>query len=141
MTVVTTIEDLTEAWLAHLSVARDPAMIAFDQQDRPWIVWETEDGDMCAASYPSEDDPHIVPGERVHPPLVDAETLLPLQVPLTGPQRPLVSLSDEDLHRPYSYYQPGSPQTAEVIGWIVGNSYEHYDEHRPWIEAILGRTG
>ena len=55
--------------------------------------------------------------------------------------RKIESLSDEDLHRPYSHYQSGSPQTAEVIGWIVGNSYEHYDEHRPWIEAILGRTG
>jgi uncharacterized protein (TIGR03083 family) len=51
------------------------------------------------------------------------------------------SLSNEDLHRPYSYFQPGSPRDAAVIGWLTGNSYEHYEEHRPWIEAILGRGG
>ncbi len=53
--------------------------------------------------------------------------------------RKIESLSDDDLHRPYSYYQTTSPHQDEVIGWIVGNSYEHYDEHRPWIEAILGQ--
>ncbi len=55
--------------------------------------------------------------------------------------RKIESLSDADLHRPYSYYQPTSTHDDEVIGWIIGNSYEHYDEHRPWIDAILGRSG
>jgi len=48
-------------------------------------------------------------------------------------------LSDEDLQRPYRAYQPDSDRDAPVIGWIMGNTYEHYAEHRPWIEAIVER--
>jgi len=47
------------------------------------------------------------------------------------------SLSDEDLMRPYRYFQPGSSQDQPVIGWIVGNTFEHYAEHTPWIAAIV----
>jgi len=41
------------------------------------------------------------------------------------------SMSDEDLQRPYSHYQPGDPpyNAQPVIGWIVGNTFEHYAEH------------
>jgi hypothetical protein len=44
----------------------------------------------------------------------------------------LEKLSDEDLFRPYSYYQSDdSSRDAEqpIINWISGNTYEHYDEH------------
>ena len=49
----------------------------------------------------------------------------------------LQSLSDEDLHRPYSYYQPKTSQTQPIILWIQGNTYEHYEAHQPWIAAIV----
>src|SRR3972149_1489720 len=42
------------------------------------------------------------------------------------------SLADEDLQRPYDHYQPGAGRDAPVIGWIIGNTYEHYARHRPW---------
>jgi uncharacterized damage-inducible protein DinB len=49
------------------------------------------------------------------------------------------ALSDEDLTRPYSYFQPneGPYNTNPVISWIAGNTYEHYDEHAAWIGNLL----
>jgi hypothetical protein len=48
----------------------------------------------------------------------------------------LEPLSDEDLRLPYAAYlpesAPGGPQEP-VWGWIVGNTYDHFDEHRATI--------
>ena len=47
-------------------------------------------------------------------------------------------LSDADLFKPYSAYQPTVPERSEpVIGWIIGNTYEHYAEHTEWIKALV----
>jgi len=46
------------------------------------------------------------------------------------------SLSDEDLKRPYKFYQPDSDREASVIRWVQMNTYDHYAEHMPWIKAI-----
>lgn len=56
----------------------------------------------------------------------------------------LAGLSDEDLRRPYTHYQPG--QTGDnwnrpVLDWIVGNTYEHYAEHKSWIERFVNKAG
>jgi uncharacterized protein (TIGR03083 family) len=48
------------------------------------------------------------------------------------------SMSNKDLLRPYSTYQADSTAEKPVFGWIVGNTYEHYAEHKPWIAAIVG---
>ncbi|MBI5667486.1 MAG: maleylpyruvate isomerase N-terminal domain-containing protein [Chloroflexi bacterium] len=50
------------------------------------------------------------------------------------------SLTDDDLKRPYAYYE-GKPAADDsldnaIIWSIVGNSYGHYEEHQPWIDAI-----
>ncbi|MAS37211.1 MAG: hypothetical protein CL610_24635 [Anaerolineaceae bacterium] len=47
------------------------------------------------------------------------------------------ALPEEDLYKPYSHYQPDSPQDRPVIGWLVGDTYEHYAEHMPWMDAIV----
>ena len=49
-------------------------------------------------------------------------------------------LTDEDLTRPYSEYQPGDPPYNEnpVGGWVAGNTWEHYEEHIGWLRAGLG---
>jgi ureidoglycolate hydrolase len=46
-------------------------------------------------------------------------------------------LSDSDLLRPYSYYQPGADEIRPVVGWINGNTWEHYDEHVKEMEKLL----
>jgi hypothetical protein len=47
------------------------------------------------------------------------------------------SMTDEDLQQPYSHYVPGTDEARPVIWWIVGNSFNHYAEHQPWIDAIV----
>jgi hypothetical protein len=44
-------------------------------------------------------------------------------------------LSDADLMRPS--FDPVSPSTHTVMRLIAGNTFEHYEEHHPWIEAIV----
>lgn len=49
-------------------------------------------------------------------------------------------MTDEDLYRPYSHYQPGEPPRNDepVIGWIAGNTFGHYEEHTDWIRWLVG---
>jgi L-alanine-DL-glutamate epimerase-like enolase superfamily enzyme len=53
----------------------------------------------------------------------------------------VASLSDADLRQPYAHYQPGenSDNHDPVIGWIVGNSFEHYREHLAWMHELVER--
>jgi hypothetical protein len=51
----------------------------------------------------------------------------------------LEALTDADIARPLASYLPDrDDDTARqpVLGWIVGNTCEHYDEHRGWILAL-----
>jgi len=47
------------------------------------------------------------------------------------------TLSAEDLRKPYRHYDPTSDDDRPIIGWIIGDTYEHYQEHAPWIAAIV----
>ncbi|HLF24735.1 MAG TPA: DinB family protein [Anaerolineae bacterium] len=51
----------------------------------------------------------------------------------------LGSLSDADLLKPYSHYQPGEREDNRdpIVNWIEGDSYGHYEEHLPWIQALI----
>lgn len=52
----------------------------------------------------------------------------------------LAKMSDADLQKPYSYYQPLAPKPKNdfpVLGWIAGNTFEHYAEHIAWIREML----
>lgn len=50
----------------------------------------------------------------------------------------LAGLTYADLMKPYAHYQPASPDLTDPVAfWVAGNSYQHDDEHRPWIEALL----
>jgi uncharacterized damage-inducible protein DinB len=51
----------------------------------------------------------------------------------------LDELDDEDLSKPYAAYVPdgsGNPQRP-VVQWIIGNTYQHFDEHHGYILRIL----
>ena len=48
----------------------------------------------------------------------------------------LAPLSEADLAKRYSHYQPDEPgkdSGAPVVRWIAGNTYEHYAEHVAWL--------
>jgi hypothetical protein len=53
--------------------------------------------------------------------------------------RAVLALPDGALGLPYDRFV--APFTADtghpIVGYIVGNSYEHYAEHLPWIHAIV----
>jgi len=47
------------------------------------------------------------------------------------------AMTDADLNRPYSAYADDPGNDRPVVGYIVGNTFEHYAEHQPWIEKIV----
>jgi len=51
----------------------------------------------------------------------------------------LESLSDDDLYRPYTDYLPESSQGSQdpILYWIVGNTFEHFDEHKAYIRELV----
>ena len=50
----------------------------------------------------------------------------------------LRKLSDADLQKPYSAFQPSDPdEKRPAIGWVAGNTYEHYAEHITWINQLI----
>ena len=51
----------------------------------------------------------------------------------------LAPLTDVDLLRPYSHYQPDeTPFNPDpVVGWIAGNTFEHFEEHLAAIRSLL----
>jgi hypothetical protein len=53
----------------------------------------------------------------------------------------LDKLSYEELQLPYSHYQTNSEGVTgiarPVIGWVAGNTYEHYEEHISWITSLV----
>jgi uncharacterized protein (TIGR03083 family) len=52
----------------------------------------------------------------------------------------IVAMPDEDLRRTYSWFLPGEPGADDgrpIIARIVGNSDGHFDEHLPWMQAIV----
>lgn len=53
----------------------------------------------------------------------------------------LAPLTDEDLVKTYSHYQPlaaGEGDNSPVIGWITGNTFDHVREHLDAMRALAG---
>jgi hypothetical protein len=50
----------------------------------------------------------------------------------------LADLTEADLFRDYSHYEPsGEPDGRPIVGWIIGNTFGHYDEHLGYIRSML----
>jgi hypothetical protein len=50
------------------------------------------------------------------------------------------SMTEEALTLPYKHYQPNSDLESPVWHRIVGNTFGHFEEHQPWIAAIVGEN-
>ncbi|UYN89406.1 MAG: ClbS/DfsB family four-helix bundle protein [Anaerolineales bacterium] len=48
------------------------------------------------------------------------------------------AMTEEELQLPYSHYQPTSKSTTPIFEYIVGNTFEHYDEHMGWMKTLIG---
>jgi len=53
--------------------------------------------------------------------------------------RALAALNDDDLYRPYADYLPEGSQGFQdpVLYWIIGNTFEHFDEHQAYIRELI----
>ena len=51
----------------------------------------------------------------------------------------LAPLADDDLLRPYADYDPteGLFPDRPIAGWIIGDTFEHYEEHLGYIRSLL----
>lgn len=51
----------------------------------------------------------------------------------------IAGMTEAELLLPYSHYQAGDPpyDANPVVGWVVGNTFGHFDEHIGWLEAGL----
>lgn len=47
------------------------------------------------------------------------------------------SMDEAELTRPHRDYVIGSTEDDPIWGWIVGNTFAHYEEHTPWMQAIV----
>lgn len=52
----------------------------------------------------------------------------------------IAALSTTDMLAPYSDYQPDSTSTNPIVGSLAGNSFGHYEEHIPWMQAIVDQS-
>lgn len=46
-------------------------------------------------------------------------------------------LSDEELFKTITYFQPDDPDERQILPKIVGDTYGHYLEHFEWIEPLI----
>jgi hypothetical protein len=50
----------------------------------------------------------------------------------------IAALTDTDLMRPSREFASDSTSDSPIIWSLVGNSFGHYEEHLPWMQAIVG---
>jgi uncharacterized protein (TIGR03083 family) len=118
--------------IAHLVVWEDSINALLNKQSRPGQMgidpdtWAGRDFDKINA---------IIQRRERDKPL--AEVMQWFEAVHTRLMAKLQTLAEEDLHRPYNYYQPDSTVDRPAVGWIVGDTYAHYAEHQPWIDAIV----
>ncbi len=53
----------------------------------------------------------------------------------------LSDLAETDWKKPISFFQPEDDDARPILTKIVGDTYRHYAEHRPWIEALTQKDG
>ncbi len=122
--------------LAHLAtwerglaalLRRDPRYAAMGVDEQSYLSNET---DLNAIIYQRNKD---------RPPADVLDSLRQAQQELLAA---LAGLTDADLFKTYSHYQPDEPgedSGAPILGWIAGNTYDHYAEHQAWIRALVRR--
>lgn len=121
--------------LDHLAVWEEGIAALLERSPR----WEAMGVDVATVARSDPDQVNAIIRART-PKRTLAETRAALRESHDHLLRALRPLTDADLLKTYSHYQPDEPgedRGNPIIRWIVGNSSVHYREHLPWIEAIL----
>lgn len=118
--------------LAHLAVWQDGMSAVLRRQPR-WPAMGLAQGYAGADELDAVNDAIY----QRHRERTSGEVLAMLDRSIADFLAAFESLSDADLRAPYSAFQPDAASwTDPVVGWLVGNSYEHFDEHLPWMRTI-----
>ncbi len=120
--------------LNHLATWEDGVAALLEHRPR----YEAMGVDIATVQGADEDEENAIIRERT-PKRTLAETLAALRAAHKHLLAALDGLSDADLFKPYSYYQPDEPGADNgkpIVAWVVGNCSGHYQEHLPWIKAI-----
>ncbi|MEP7293885.1 MAG: hypothetical protein ABI835_19005, partial [Chloroflexota bacterium] len=88
----------------------------------PQDVWETRDFDTINAVI-----------QQKHRDKPTSEVLQTLQDVYARFYAKVASLSDAEVRRP----NPDSPAGTPMIEYIIGDSYGPYEQHIPWMQAIV----
>lgn len=114
--------------LIHLAIWQDGVLAMLEGENRiaamgvPQEVWNTRDFDQINAVI-----------QQAHK---DKDASTVMQELHTSKARffaKVTTLSEEDFQRP----NPDSPVGTRMIEYIMGDSYDHYHEHLPWMQAIV----
>jgi hypothetical protein len=119
--------------LAHLTVWMHSAAAILTGERRPEAmgvddaVWETRDEDRINEQI-----------EERWAGRAPADVLAALRTAQARLRELIGAMSDEDLARAYSHFQPDDPpyNPAPVVGWIAGNTFGHVEMHLPGIRAV-----
>lgn len=122
--------------LAHITVWERSLLGLLRKQDRaeamgiPRLLWDGHDTDAINGHV--ADAAKAMDLREVHKQSLATHVELIAQ---------LESMSQADLEKPYSHYQPreGEYNAAPVGGWVHGNTWDHYNEHIGWLTEGLGR--
>lgn len=121
--------------LMHLAVWEDGMNGALERQPRhermglDLATWNSGDYDAMNAII-----------QRAHQHKTLAEVLAAMDRVHAELRRRVAALSTADLLRPYSDFQLESTSTGPIVGRLVGNTYEHYEEHIPWMQEIADKA-
>lgn len=114
----------------HLSVWEDSQAAALDREDRPTAmgVPPSSWGDWDAVNAILQSRNRDRTWDDVRDAMHTSHARLIAHIR---------ALSEAQLLLPYNHFQPASPWDVRVIDWLSGNTWDHYQEHQAYMEAIV----
>lgn len=114
--------------LMHLAVWQEGVYALLEGQDRPAAMGVLED---VWKRWQFDEINAVI--QQKHRDKTASEVLQHLHTVKDKFYAKVEALTEEELARP----NPASPAGTRMIQYVQGDSYEHYAEHLPWMQAIV----